>query len=483
MQSRFCVLFLKSQEEEENMNPERRFKLLAAAIAAALAVPPAVASTISVDGVTCTLADAIASANADGSVGSCTPGNGADTIILSVDVALAGELPRIVSDIAFDGALHAIDGGGARRLFFVGDDNHAPQVSFSNLTLEGGVASGGYGTVGGGGGAGLGGAVFVFDGTVAFDSVTFASNGATGGAASGVPVLDGEFAWGGGGGGGMFGSGGVPGHDWGFTGGSGGGGGFGGGGGGGGVAVNNGEGGGSGGSGGGLFGGSGGNGGTVPQAGGGGGLGSGGGGGGDNREGGHGGFGGGGGGGGGSVTGSGNGNGADGGFGGGGGAGGFVGGAATSGGDGGFGAGGGASGASFGSGGLGSFFAGSGNASGGGGGAGLGGALFVRSGNVYIHASVFQWNGAIGGSSTGNSGGGKGGAVFAIDSPLAGNGNDAGMPTVLPVVVGCANSFSSNYAADGGAAPADNHDVYGVDRLDLALPCDDRLFHDEFDGT
>jgi len=156
------------------MNPERRFKLLAAAIAAALAVPPAVASMISVDGVTCTLADAIASANADGSVGSCTPGNGADTIILSVDVALAGELPRIVSDIAFDGALHAIDGGGARRLIFVGDDNHAPQVSFSNLTLEGGVASGGYGTVGGGGGAGLGGAVFVFDGTVAFDSVTFA---------------------------------------------------------------------------------------------------------------------------------------------------------------------------------------------------------------------------------------------------------------------------------------------------------------------
>jgi hypothetical protein len=466
------------------MKLDRHFTLLAAAIAAALAGPRAAASMISVDGVICTLANAIASANAEGSVGGCTPGNGTDAIVLSVDVALAGELPRIVSDIAFDGALHAIDGGGAHRLFLIGDDSHAPNVSFSNLTLEGGAASGGYGTVGGGGGAGLGGAVFVFDGTVTFEGVTFASNGATGGAASGVPVLDGEFAFGGGGGGGMFGNGGVPGHDWGtFSGGTGGGGGFGGGGGGGGVAVNNGEGGGSGGSGGGLFGGPGGNGGTVPQAGGGGGFGSGGGGGGDNRQGGSGGFGGGGGGGGGSLSGSGNGNGADGGFGGGGGAGGFVAGAATAGGNGGFGAGGGATGASLGSGGLGGFYAGSGNASGGGGGAGLGGALFVRSGNVYIHASAFQWNGAIGGSSTGNSGGGKGGAVFVIDSPLAGNGNDSGMPAALPVVIGCANTFSANYAADAGAAPADNHDVYGVDRLDLALPCDDRVFHDDFDGA
>jgi hypothetical protein len=56
------------------------------------------------------------------------------------------------------------------------------------------------------------------------------------------------------------------------------------------------------------------------------------------------------------------------------------------------------------------------------------------------------------------------------------------MPPVLPAVIGCANAFSSNYAADAGTAPADNHDVYGVDRLDLALPCDDRLFHDAFDG-
>jgi hypothetical protein len=93
--------------------PDRRYTLLAAAISIALAGPPAVANSISVDGATCTLANAIKSANADSGIGGCTPGSDADTIVLLADTALADELPPITSDIAFDGMLHTIDGGGA----------------------------------------------------------------------------------------------------------------------------------------------------------------------------------------------------------------------------------------------------------------------------------------------------------------------------------------------------------------------------------
>jgi hypothetical protein len=111
---------------------------LAAAIAVALgAHAEASANTITVDGVTCTLASAITSANTGTAFGGCAPGSsGADTILLTADVVLSGELPLIVSDIAFDGALHAID-GGLHRPFFIGDAQHAPVVSFSDMTLEG----------------------------------------------------------------------------------------------------------------------------------------------------------------------------------------------------------------------------------------------------------------------------------------------------------------------------------------------------------
>src|SRR5262245_23091324 len=95
-------------------------RALATAIAIALANPTGTfANTISVTD-SCTLANAIASANSNTVIGGCVPGgSGADTIVLTVDVALAGELPLIVSDMAFDGGLHSIDGGLLYRLFFI----------------------------------------------------------------------------------------------------------------------------------------------------------------------------------------------------------------------------------------------------------------------------------------------------------------------------------------------------------------------------
>ena len=59
-------------------------RLLASAITVALAAPAAVANTISVNGTTCTLANAIMSANTDSAVGGCTAGaSGHDSIVLT----------------------------------------------------------------------------------------------------------------------------------------------------------------------------------------------------------------------------------------------------------------------------------------------------------------------------------------------------------------------------------------------------------------
>jgi hypothetical protein len=458
-----------------------RTAFLAAAITLAPAGTDAAAKTIAVDGVTCKLADAIRSANEASAFGGCAVGDaGADAIVLTADAVVVGELPAVVSNVAFNGGGHNITGDYAHRLFFIGGQGDPPFVSFANVSLVGGSARGGTGRTGGGGGGGLGGAVFIFDGNVEFESVSFASNNAIGGAANGQPgACCGYLVSGGGGGGGMAGNGGYAGTDLSnFTGNNGGGGGFGGGGGGGGAAVSNGEGGGSGGKGGGAFGGGGGNGGTQSASGAEGGFGSGGGGGGDNRSGGYGGFGGGGGGGGGNIIQYAGGNGASGGFGGGGGASGYALGGFT-GGYGGFGGGGGAS-SSFGVPGLGGFGAGSAEPQGsGGGGAGLGGAVFVRAGSVLLHNANFSSNSASGGVSDSSSpSAGKAGAVFAIATLQNENGNVAGMPLSRPTVTGCANAFDENFASEAGTSPADNADVFGVDRLDLALPCGERIFHD-----
>lgn len=112
-----------------------------------------------------TLNTAIQSANAAA---------GADTVTLtgSMTFAAGNELTLIQSDIDFIGAGFTITGSNT-RIFFVDSGT----VSFKNMTISGGKATGGSG---GGGGAGLGGAIFVNNGNVTIDGVTFTNNTATG---------------------------------------------------------------------------------------------------------------------------------------------------------------------------------------------------------------------------------------------------------------------------------------------------------------
>jgi hypothetical protein len=484
--------------EESNMRGVRisTRKILAHAIAASLAVPSvALADTIAVDGVTCTLADAIISANSDTATGGCTAGNGRDEIQIGAALALLGSLPTVTSDIDFVGVGGSAQIGGdfTHRLFMIGDESHAPNVTFANLYIYAGFVLGGGANNGGGAGAGLGGAMFIYDGSVSIDLSNFSENGATGGTTAGVVAAH----TGGGGGGGLFGGGGGGALSNQITGGDASGGGvFGGGGGGGGNTLFNEGGGGNGGGGSGTFPGPGGT--LFPLAlPGAGGFGGGGGGGAApggpvsaSQPGADGGFAGGGGGGAGSGT-TGNlvdtpGTGGNGGFGGGGGAGGSATAAqGAAGGFGGFGGGGGSPGTGtlYGAQGQGGFGGGNSFEGGGGGGAGFGGAIFVRSGHLDVTNTGFESSVATRGLGPGGNGQAKGGAIFAVDSLVNTNGNNQGMPFVLPRVTGCSVTFAlNNVAADAGTSNRDNADVFGADRTGLVLECGDRIFNDGFDA-
>ncbi|HEY53071.1 MAG TPA: hypothetical protein G4N94_06405, partial [Caldilineae bacterium] len=76
--------------------------LAGAALLLALSSGPIFASpnnTITVDGVNCTLADAITAANSDAATGGCDAGSGADILDITADIALTSVLPRIESDV------------------------------------------------------------------------------------------------------------------------------------------------------------------------------------------------------------------------------------------------------------------------------------------------------------------------------------------------------------------------------------------------
>lgn len=381
----------------------------------------------------------------------------ADTINLTANIALFGQLPLIAEDqsLTIEGNGFALKGDGAHRVLFV----KSGTVILDNLTLSHGLAQG---SNGGGGGAGMGGGLFVYSGSVTIHNSQFVDNRAIGGN-GGANATGGGLGLPGGsdnnGADGKKGQYNGPYYDGGI-GGQGGNAGFGGSGGGGGL----------GGPGGnadnfGNFGGSGGSGGI----GGAGGFGGGGGNGGDGGSGG------------GDYYGHSGGNGGSGGFGGfgGGGGSGGLGGAAGFpsgfcgyggnggiGGYGGFGGGGaagGGAGANFdydtalnGSGGKGGFGGGNGSseAGTGGGGAGLGGAIFIRSGSLELSNVTFDGNSTTGG--TGNENGlGLGGAIFAMNTKTNSNGNNQGMPQTLPnIVFADMIGFSGNTADDAtGTTP------------------------------
>ncbi|MFN6500753.1 MAG: calcium-binding protein [Nostoc sp. DedQUE01] len=107
-------------------------------------------------------------------------------------------------------------------------------------------------------------------------------------------------------------------------------------------------------------------------------------------------------------------------------------------------------------------FGGGGNSIGGGGG-GLGGGIFVRSGSLTLNNTSFTNNTARGGTGF-QSGQGLGGGIFIMQSLTNPNGNNQGMPTVLPTVnsVGSQPTFSGNTAANDAGTPTNNDNVYGT---------------------
>ena len=81
-------------------------------------VTPALATDYTLDE-TCGLSDALRAANADMERRDCPAGEGADTITLTADITLTGELPRIISDVTIDGAGYTISGDDEFRIFYV----------------------------------------------------------------------------------------------------------------------------------------------------------------------------------------------------------------------------------------------------------------------------------------------------------------------------------------------------------------------------
>jgi hypothetical protein len=103
------------------------------------------AATITVDGTTCTLADALVSANTNAVVGGCVAGTGDDVINMQADVTLSADLPPVSSNITIEGNDHIVDGDGQYTAFKVatasGDmtiNNLIIQDTYSDKTFQAG---------------------------------------------------------------------------------------------------------------------------------------------------------------------------------------------------------------------------------------------------------------------------------------------------------------------------------------------------------
>ena len=86
---------------------------------------------------TCSLSDAIASANMDAAAGGCPAGNGPDTITITADIPLRAELPEVASVIIIEGEGYRISGIAEHRIFYVGPDG---ELFMNNLNLLDGRA-------------------------------------------------------------------------------------------------------------------------------------------------------------------------------------------------------------------------------------------------------------------------------------------------------------------------------------------------------
>ena len=111
---------------------------------------PAKANSITVDGTTCTLADAITAANQDTMTNGCTAGSGDDIIDLQTNIALTGTLPTITSTLTLNGNSFALDGDNRYRLLQISSQSSftealdyglpQPHVTLNNITITNGLA-------------------------------------------------------------------------------------------------------------------------------------------------------------------------------------------------------------------------------------------------------------------------------------------------------------------------------------------------------
>jgi len=99
-------------------------------IALTIAAPAVYAADIALSS-SCSLADAIIAANRDRDEGDCPAGRGADTIILTRDITLDGELPKITSDIIIEGNGYTISGDNRYRMFY----NDGGALTIQDLTM------------------------------------------------------------------------------------------------------------------------------------------------------------------------------------------------------------------------------------------------------------------------------------------------------------------------------------------------------------
>ncbi|MFK8012772.1 MAG: hypothetical protein AB8B80_12065, partial [Marinicellaceae bacterium] len=93
-----------------------------------------------------------------------------DTIILTTDVTISGVMKRLINsniNIQSDSTRRTINGNNFYRPLFI----KSGVVTVQNLNIINGKASGGSNSLGGGG-AGMGGSIFVYDGQVTIDNIS-----------------------------------------------------------------------------------------------------------------------------------------------------------------------------------------------------------------------------------------------------------------------------------------------------------------------
>ena len=120
--------------------------LVGAALLLAMSSAPAIyaaAPTINVDGTTCTLDDAIATANTNSNQGGCTiiAGSGTDTLNLTNNITLSAPLTnQVTTDMIVEGNSHYID-GNSYSIFIVDGSGGAVNFTINQTTLKNAYSS------------------------------------------------------------------------------------------------------------------------------------------------------------------------------------------------------------------------------------------------------------------------------------------------------------------------------------------------------